>query len=134
MDEFKHYNDRFGHPAGDACLVALADTLQALINQEQSTNQEYLLARYGGEEFVVLVRAVDATTASRLAEKLLKTVAALEIAHAPSAVRLHVTISIGVALHENADNGDLASLLARADTALYSAKALGRNRFEIAPA
>lgn len=134
VDEFKHYNDRFGHPAGDACLVAVADTLQALINQEQSTNQEYLLARYGGEEFVVLVRAVDATTASRLAEKLLKTVAALEIAHAPSAVRLHVTISIGVALHENADNGDLASLLARADTALYSAKALGRNRFEIAPA
>jgi diguanylate cyclase (GGDEF)-like protein len=127
VDSFKAYNDHYGHPAGDACLQRVAGILRERLAQWQGAT-EYLLARIGGEEFVVLLRGLDAAGACALAEALRRAVADAAIVHSHSPVADRVTISLGVASAIPQADDDPQSLLARADAALYRAKAEGRNR------
>ncbi|WP_307846328.1 GGDEF domain-containing protein [Actinospica durhamensis] len=115
IDHFKRLNDCSGHPAGDAALVALAAVLAAHVRHGDS------VARTGGEEFAMLLTDCPAGVAQRRAHALLAVVAA-ESAAWPDPI----TISIGVAaIPDHA--GAPAELVTAADTALYAAKAAGRN-------
>jgi diguanylate cyclase (GGDEF)-like protein len=121
LDNFKRLNDTYGHLAGDAVLRAVSMTVHKLIRVED------LLARYGGEEFVILARSTGRTEATRLGERIRRTVEDLRV---PSGSKeIQVTVSIGVApLSDIPETGGPNELLALADERLYRAKAEGRNR------
>jgi diguanylate cyclase (GGDEF)-like protein len=123
VDHFKAFNDRYGHQAGDACLVRVAHALAAAVRRSGD-----LAARYGGEEFAIVLPNTGADEARQVGETLRGAVEALAIAHAGAAAG-RVTISVGVALRPGleADHGPDA-LLRLADAALYRAKGEGRNR------
>lgn len=124
IDEFKHYNDSFGHQAGDDALCSVAKALGDTV-----TRASDLLARYGGEEFVVLLPDTGLEEAQMMAGQLLESVRALQLPHAGS-VHGTVTVSIGLASWVPSDSVKAADLLMAADKALYRAKKTGRNRFE----
>lgn len=124
VDLFKAYNDRFGHPAGDDCLRAIAGALVAAARRPG--DQAF---RYGGEEFAVLLPDSDEAAALAVADRMQAMVRALNIPHATGYGI--VTISLGVATRR-AGPGTAAELLTSADSALYSAKAAGRDRVMIA--
>ena len=126
VDHFKKYNDRYGHQAGDQCLIAVAKTLQASAKRASD-----LAARYGGEEFLLVLPGMDATTAQGLAEEVRRSVEALKISHEQSHSG-KVTISIGLAVMTNDSHVDVAGLLRAADEALYHAKHGGRNQVRLA--
>ena len=118
IDHFKQYNDRYGHQAGDRALQAVARLLTAMARRPGD-----LTARYGGEEFAVILPNVGPGHARHLAEHLRAAVEKLVIPHLASPLG-HLSISLGLAIGD----GDPEQLLARADQALYQAKAQGRNR------
>jgi diguanylate cyclase (GGDEF)-like protein len=115
LDHFKAINDTHGHAVGDAVLRACGERLRAQLRESD------LCARYGGEEFVVLLAGAQHETAEEVAERLRASVSA-----APLAAGVTTTVSIGTACHRPDD--DAASLMARADAALYQAKRSGRDR------
>jgi diguanylate cyclase (GGDEF)-like protein/PAS domain S-box-containing protein len=118
VDDFKRYNDTFGHPAGDEVLHRLADILR-----EHGRTHD-LAARYGGEEFVLLTPHTDLDGATVLAERCR---AAIERVPWPAR---SITASFGIAsLGEGITTG--RNLIACADQALYAAKASGRNRVSV---
>ncbi|WP_374565956.1 diguanylate cyclase [Ideonella sp.] len=119
LDHFKLINDRFGHSAGDATLARFATRLRTALRAQ---DQPF---RYGGEEFIVLLHDADATGATLLAERLRQ-----HVASPPDGTTPAISASLGVAVWQPGDSAD--SLLARADQALYRAKAAGRNRVETA--
>ena len=123
IDHFKAYNDRFGHLAGDACLMRVALSLQ-----ERITRAGDLLARYGGEEFCVILPDTDGEAAQVLAESLRSKIEALNLPHPDSSCANRVTISLGVATCPPGINETATGLLLKADNALYRAKQMGRNR------
>ena len=126
IDHFKQYNDHYGHAAGDACLKQVARALKSCAERPLD-----LVARYGGEEFVALLPETDRNGARHLAERMRATVEALAIPHQGSSSAKVVTLSLGVATHEDGDAKiHLSELLACADQALYRAKHQGRNRVE----
>jgi diguanylate cyclase (GGDEF)-like protein len=120
VDHFKQFNDRHGHPAGDEALRVFGGVLKSCMREGD------VAARYGGEEFAVLLRGVDLSVASGIAERIRARTEATIIALAPGMTD-RITVSIGIA---NApDQGlDRVSLLRVSDEALYQAKAAGRNR------
>lgn len=122
VDWFKNYNDHYGHQAGDACLQQVAGTLTANLHRAGD-----LVARYGGEEFSIVMPAIDAESALRLAEELCRAMETAMLPHCESPFG-HITISIGVAAVRPTKNQAPADLLREADQSLYKAKALGRNR------
>lgn len=126
VDAFKAYNDRHGHPAGDACLQRVAERLATALGV--AGLDDGLLARTGGEEFVVLLPGRSAADAGRLAETLHRAVADGAIPHDTSPVATVVTISLGVAGMIATPDRDPQSLIECADAALYRAKQGGRNR------
>jgi two-component system chemotaxis response regulator CheY len=115
VDQFKSFNDTFGHPAGDGVLRTVADLLRSNVREHD------LVARYGGEEFVVLLPATDRQGSLIVGERLRAVVADLTWPLRP------VTISVGIATmgKEALAPGELVE---HADQALYRAKQLGRNR------
>lgn len=117
IDHFKRVNDTLGHEAGDQVLVAVATLLHESVRVVDS------LARWGGEEFVALLPEVAAGGATKLAERLRRTVKERMFAGG-------VTVSCGVAEHRPPESPD--GLFARADSALYRAKERGRDRVEVA--
>lgn len=123
VDEFKHYNDRYGHLQGDACLKRVAMALRRLVGRPAD-----LLARYGGEEFVCILPETEADGAGQLAERMRAAVEDLGIEHAGAGAAGCVTVSIGVASAIVDVSTTLEETLASADARLYSAKAAGRNR------
>jgi diguanylate cyclase (GGDEF)-like protein len=125
VDVFKGFNDRYGHPAGDECLRAVARSLSTSLRPLDMT------ARYGGEEFVVLLPATDHRGAAAVADALREAVAMLGIVH-DGHPEGRVTISVGVATLDPDMAVPAPALVAAADTALYRAKANGRNRVEVA--
>ncbi|MFY3386293.1 GGDEF domain-containing response regulator [Paracidovorax sp. MALMAid1276] len=123
IDNFKRYNDHFGHLAGDACLQRVAATLADELKRSHD-----LMARYGGEEFACLLPECDAAGALSIAEALRQRVESLRIAHAPDAASAFVSISVGVASAVPSADGLPSALVDSADQQLYNAKAQGRNR------
>ena len=123
VDHFKHYNDHYGHAAGDVALQSVAHVIA-----EHARRPLDACARYGGEEFVVLWYDVDADHALALAQRMCQAVQALGLPHAASPTADVVSISMGMICTQvhNAAQWD-AALLA-ADQALYQAKQQGRNR------
>lgn len=128
VDDFKRYNDHFGHQAGDACLQAIAGAVKGAM--QRSTD---LVARYGGEELAVILPEVDAAGAGAVAARVVAAVSALQLAHPASVIGPCVSVSVGAAgrVPRRQDAG--AELVAEADSALYQAKATGRNRCVVAP-
>ena len=127
IDQFKDYNDHYGHQAGDECLRRVAGTIAAAAKRAGD-----LAARYGGEEFVLILPDADAAAAQSVAEDLRKAIEALDLHHvrAPSG---RVTVSIGVAALGSDGLKDPEALLHAADAALYRAKHGGRNQVQAAP-
>jgi diguanylate cyclase (GGDEF)-like protein len=121
IDHFKSYNDTYGHQAGDRCLQAVAKVIG-----DATSNTSGLSARYGGEEFAVVLPNTSERGALKVAEAIRLTVRALGLLNT-AASRGYVTISAGVATRTRSTLGD-AALVGEADTALYEAKRLGRNR------
>jgi two-component system cell cycle response regulator len=121
IDLFKSINDTHGHAAGDDVLREFA------IRLRKSIRGIDLACRYGGEEFVVVMPETDMTVAAVVAERIRRRIAAEPFAVDKGAKAISVTISIGLsALAAAGDDG--ASILKRADQALYRAKRDGRNR------
>jgi diguanylate cyclase (GGDEF)-like protein len=119
VDDFKSYNDTYGHPEGD---VVLRNVARALTSQTRNTD---VVARYGGEEFVILLKNTSAERAGMVAERMR---AAIEGTRWP---HRRVTASFGVAtIVDNSENG--VDLVAIADQALYVSKRNGKNRVTLA--
>jgi len=120
VDHFKRINDMYGHDAGDIALRSIAAALSSSVRESD------VVGRFGGEEFVVVLQETDLHGALLLAERLRRTVEELEI-RGPHGEVLRVTASFGVSVISPKDP-DCHSVLKRADSALYEAKATGRNR------
>jgi diguanylate cyclase (GGDEF)-like protein len=117
VDNFKSFNDEFGHPLGDAVLKRLASVLQARARHMD------IVARLGGDEFAVLIPGSDLEEASLAAERLRSAIA-------DSPLRCdgqEHTLTVSIGLAEARPDDDLASLVKRSDSALYAAKEAGRN-------
>lgn len=121
IDNFKSYNDTYGHQAGDRCLQAVAKVIG-----DATLNTSGLSARYGGEEFAVVLPDTGEDSALKVAEAIRLNVRSLGIPNSVSS-RGYITISVGVAARTEATL-DESALVGQADTALYEAKRLGRNR------
>jgi diguanylate cyclase (GGDEF)-like protein len=126
VDHFKSYNDRFGHPAGDACLRRIAQTILAL--DHRSTD---LLARYGGEEFAYLLPGARVEDAARIGEIIRLRIERMHEAK-ENASDCAVSISIGCSALKPAVGLVPEGLVSASDEALYRAKRNGRNRVEFA--
>ncbi len=129
VDQFKSYNDHYGHRAGDACLRAIAGALRGGLVRRHDQ-----VFRYGGEEFAVILRETPEAEAMAVAERLRRAVRAMGLPHTAGAgAGAVVTISLGVAVM--APGGAAAAaildgemLIEAADSALYRAKEAGRDR------
>ncbi|OKH36837.1 hypothetical protein NIES2119_15565 [[Phormidium ambiguum] IAM M-71] len=127
VDHFKHYNDLYGHPAGDVCLKQIASAIQGSI---KSTD---LAARYGGEEFAVILPKTSLDGALRVAQRIQQKITELKIPHAGSTIKDYVTISMGITGKIPTPDQSIDSLIAIADEALYTAKNRGRNTYCLYP-
>ncbi len=129
LDDFKAFNDNYGHLAGDHCLQRAAETLQTTLRRASD-----FLARYGGEEFAVILPDTDREQAATVAKNLCRAVETLEIPHDHSAAAAYVTISAGAASMVPPRGEDSAVLIAAADQALYKAKHGQGNQVQLADA
>ncbi len=125
VDNFKNFNDLYGHQAGDNCLKAIAAVLKSRC---QRTGD--LATRYGGEEFTLILPGTERDGAIKLAEMLREAVEKLQIRHEDSSVGKYVTVSIGVASATPSPESPAQNLVALADIAMYKAKTTGRNKVE----
>lgn len=126
VDRFKHYNDVNGHQAGDRCLIMVANAMKTSLLRPSD-----LAARYGGEEFAVILPDTNQAGAEAVAERIRGAIADASIRDLGN----EVTASLGVAEYDLARAPTTPeSLVRRADGALYSAKAAGRNRVMAAAA
>ena len=120
LDFFKAINDTHGHQIGDQVLIDFVATVNTLLRRPDQ------LGRFGGEEFLALLPQTSLEEALRVAERI-------RAACAQPGLKPPFTVSIGVTTNRRADD-NVDALIARADAALYHAKARGRNRVEAAPA
>ena len=123
IDNFKAYNDNYGHSAGDQCLKAVAKALANSLNRPSD-----MMARYGGEEFVAVMPDTDLEGAHLLAERWRTNVAELALPHQYSNAEGHVTISVGYASLKPTQFQSPMELLEMTDKMLYQAKEQGRNQ------
>jgi diguanylate cyclase (GGDEF)-like protein len=123
IDYFKQYNDTYGHQAGDACLVRIADILKNTFRRSNET-----VARYGGEEFVVMSLGDEDKELIERLEQLSDIVEDSKIEHLGSKVSDNITISGGIASTAYDECYSIEELIRTADSALYMAKGNGRNR------
>lgn len=123
IDYFKSVNDRYGHPVGDECLVAVA----ALCDHEIQRSGD-LLARYGGEEFAVLLPATPEDGAAQVGERLRQVIERSPVCPGGQEAAISLRISVGVAGLIPGEEDAPGDLIRRADEALYAAKGAGRNR------
>ncbi|MFW2829221.1 GGDEF domain-containing protein [Sphingomonas sp. ID0503] len=127
VDHFKSFNDLYGHQAGDECLKVVAAAVKNCARRPGDS-----AARYGGEELAVILPGTDSSGASDVAEAIRMQVEALGVDHAMGigdAMRVTVSIGVGTAFARSGASVQMpAGLVQAADTALYKAKDLGRNR------
>jgi diguanylate cyclase (GGDEF)-like protein len=123
IDDFKSYNDRNGHQAGDAALKMTAHSLKAALRSAD------IACRYGGEEFCILLPQTSLSEAGVIAERMRMKVTETDYPYGKSQPRGTVSVSIGISTFgKHIDTAE--SVIAAADRALYNAKALGKNRIE----
>lgn len=125
VDNFKQFNDTYGHPAGDEALRALGRTVRSVLRASD------VVARYGGEEFIIALHRTTLGDAATVAEKLRAAIEQTIVEIGPGRYG-RITISLGVAATDS-HRVDRKALVSIADAALYRAKAGGRNRVEQAP-
>jgi diguanylate cyclase (GGDEF)-like protein len=123
IDHFKEYNDHYGHPAGDRCLVTVAQTMQRALSRPSD-----VVARIGGEEFAFLLPRTSLSGAISVAELMREKILAMKLPHEASPVVKQVTLSFGVASSDDATVFSSADLVHVSDLALYEAKRRGRNQ------
>jgi diguanylate cyclase (GGDEF)-like protein len=123
VDNFKLYNDAFGHLAGDDCLRAVAGAIRASVPRERD-----VVARFGGEELAVVMPETSGSGAAIVAERVRAAVERLELQQSPHAVHAVITVSVGVVACASAQGLAPDDVIAHADRALYLAKDGGRNR------
>jgi diguanylate cyclase (GGDEF)-like protein len=119
VDNFKEFNDKFGHIAGDRALSAVAGVLQKLFRPSD------MLVRYGGDEFAVLLPQVEQQQAVTIAERARIAVSGKTSDGTDSLIRIPICLSMGVAELES--GASLDELIQAADAAMYRAKHAGRN-------
>jgi diguanylate cyclase (GGDEF)-like protein len=123
IDNFKLYNDTYGHLAGDDCLKLISGAIHDTIKRESD-----FIARYGGEEFVIVLFGVEPKTAAELAINIREHIFGLKIPHSTSPVSEWVTISMGVVSCVPEPSVSPEIMIDRADKALYAAKSHGKNQ------
>lgn len=125
IDYFKHYNDTYGHVAGDECLKKVALVLKNLARRKNE-----LTARYGGEEFAIILPEETLSAALAHAESIIAAVNQLDIPHLTTELpQKRVTLSAGCAVYHASDSPrETKVLIERGDEALYRAKRAGRNQ------
>jgi diguanylate cyclase (GGDEF)-like protein len=122
LDFFKRVNDSLGHLIGDKLLQSVARRLTACVRTSDT------VCRLGGDEFVVLLSEIEhLDAAARSAEKLLSAVA---VPHIIGGHEVHVTLSMGISVCPD-DGQDAEAMLKNADTAMYHAKKMGRNNYQL---
>jgi diguanylate cyclase (GGDEF)-like protein len=125
IDDFKQFNDRFGHPKGDMVLKAVSSVIR------QNLREIDVAARYGGEEFVVVLPETDVAGALAVAERIRTSMEEYPHIADEQGERVTQTVSLGVATYPlHASDG--ASLIEAADQAMYRAKRAGKNRVVVA--
>ncbi len=122
IDHFKLFNDRYGHVTGDACLKRVAACVSAELRSVDD-----LAVRYGGEELLILLPKTEALSATRIAERIRRSIEALAIPHEGLGTARIVTASFGAAAAPVSTISG-SELVAAADVALYAAKRNGRNQ------
>lgn len=122
IDNFKTYNDFYGHIEGDECLQKIASALKSVMRRPED-----FVARYGGEEFVCLLPNTPLSGAEIVADSILEQLKKDHIPHQRSDVADYVTLSIGITVYNAEKEESSDSLLKLADTALYRAKKRGKN-------
>jgi diguanylate cyclase (GGDEF)-like protein len=126
LDGFKHFNDTFGHQAGDDLLKCIADLLQ------HHCRQSDVAGRFGGDEFIILLPHADEQTARQVALRMQEGLdAELARINGPDNIKAAVTMSMGLACLNHRTTRDPEQLIAHADHALYRAKQAGKNRMVI---
>ncbi len=129
IDFFKGFNDHYGHLQGDEALIKVAAAFESVL-----TRSSDCVARYGGEEFGFILPNTTAEGAAKIAQRLHNKILSLAIPHQASSVSEQLTVSIGV-ISSTPQNEELPeTMVAMADSALYQAKAEGRNRTSVHPA
>ena len=124
VDDFKDYNDTYGHPAGDKALETVSRVSKTVMRRLDN------LARYGGEEFVAILPGTSKVEALKLAERLRETIERGTAAELTNGIRRKLTVSLGVASFPE-DATDKDKLIFCADGALYEAKRAGKNRVRV---
>jgi diguanylate cyclase (GGDEF)-like protein len=119
LDKFKHVNDQYGHAAGNQLLMAVTQTIRSVLRATD------IPARFGGDEFEILLPRTNKLEGLACAKKIHKAVEREEFTIAEG-IQVHMTLSMGLASYPE-DAKTAAQLQAAADSALYDAKALGRN-------
>lgn len=125
VDQFKKYNDLYGHLQGDECLKQVADALRSVLKRPAD-----FIARYGGEEMVMLLPDTEIDGAANVAERARLAVFDLQLTHAGADIGV-VSVSLGVASCIPNVNMLATDLLKGADEMLYHAKDLGRNTLQV---
>lgn len=120
IDDFKLFNDRYGHQTGDRVLQELS---KLMVRQVRNVD---LVARYGGEEFVIILLEIDRAKILEVAQRLCKAVSQMDVL-SPQGEKLHITASFGMACFPD-DATDKSTLIELADEAMYRSKADGKNR------
>lgn len=124
VDNFKMYNDTFGHDSGDKCLKKIGNTLRKIAIQNNS-----IAIRHGGEEFVIIpMQDMDSEQLIQLGEKIRTSVINCKIKSPQTISEDYVTVSIGITTADIKKGDNYESLIPNADVALYSSKRNGRNQ------
>ncbi|MBW2195131.1 MAG: diguanylate cyclase [Deltaproteobacteria bacterium] len=125
IDNFKAYNDTYGHSKGDLCLTKVAQTIKTSLKRPSD-----FCARYGGEEFVILLPNTPLDGAKHIAEKIRSNIEKMGIPHKNSLPTQVVTLSLGVTTSEGTILVSHEELIKRADMVLFKAKEQGRNQVQ----
>ncbi|MBD2394287.1 diguanylate cyclase [Cyanobacterium aponinum FACHB-4101] len=127
VDNFKAYNDNYGHPQGDECLYQIAQGISRTVKRAGE-----LVARYGGEEFAIILPNTSPQKAVNLAKLIRKNIRELQIIHEYSPTNEVITLSLGIVTMIPSLNSGYERMINIADKALYQAKNSGKNKIVIA--
>ncbi|MFT2090021.1 diguanylate cyclase [Paraglaciecola sp. 2405UD69-4] len=126
IDNFKRFNDNYGHAAGDKCLQDVSTIISNTLQRDCD-----FVARYGGEEFICVLVNTDTNGAQKIAAEIITQITGANIPHEYSEIADRVTLSIGIETSTPTCLLTTESIIKRADTALYDAKKSGKNTYKI---